>query len=197
MQRSSGTTCMSRMNSLVRRSLRVALVLMVLTAGCVGGAPSSQPGTTAPRPTSTPPTPSARADPCTADEVTVQELMATTDRLECYGGRSISFRAYISGSAAISTCSITPVPGDGWLDVCSGIRRLLMAQPGDEEGVLAFLPPEMSAFEMPADRWVDVLGHFDDPAAQTCGIQGGPTPDPEQVEACRAAFVVEQVFLVD
>ena len=174
--------------SLGRPPSRFVLVLLVMAAGCGVGPPSSAPGT------SLPPSPSASTDPCSSTEVTVQQLMGTDERLECFGGRSVSFRAYVSGMAAITICSITPVPGDGWLDLCAGTRRLLVASPGDEDGVPAFIPPEMSAFDVPADRWVDVLGHFDDPAAQTCGVQGGQTPDPQQVQACRAAFVLEQAF---
>lgn len=125
----------------------------------------------------------------------MQLLMATSERLDCFGNRSLSFRAYVSSMVGISTCSITPDPGDGWLNVCAGPRRLLVANPDDEDGVLAFIPPQMSPSDVPADRWVDVLGHFDDPAAQSCGVQGGLTPDPGQVEACRSAFVLEQAFL--
>jgi hypothetical protein len=45
------------------------------------------------------------------------------------------------------------------------------------------------------DHWVKVIGHFDDPAAARCEVQGedGPTPDEEAVELCRAMFVMDRV----
>jgi hypothetical protein len=44
------------------------------------------------------------------------------------------------------------------------------------------------------DSWMVVTGHFDDPAAASCDREepSGPALDPEQVQMCRQAFVLER-----
>jgi hypothetical protein len=94
------------------------------------------------------------------------------------------------------SCDFSPIPGDGWLNLCSGSRRILVVNPGDEDGLTAFLGPDLSEAEVPMDQWVVATGHFDDPAASSCdreGPNGGAAGDPEQVELCRLAFILERV----
>ena len=138
---------------------------------------------------------------CSAGHVELVALIESSAdvRLECFGGRTIAFRAYVSGMMGAGTCPFSPIPGDGWLNLCSGAQRLLVAEPGDEEALTAFIPPDFAGGAPDFDQWVDVTGHFDDPAAATCDREGpdGPAGDPRQVHACRLAFVLESASPVD
>ena len=117
------------------------------------------------------------------------------DRQDEFGGTHLRFRAYVSQMTGVGTCTVSIAPGDGWLNPCGGPSRILVVAPGREEGLAAFLPPDMVVDLIPVDRWVEVIGHFDDPAAARCGVQGeeGPTPDDQAVKLCRAMFVVDRV----
>lgn len=135
-------------------------------------------------------------EPSTLELVEFGELLAAPpdQPLAEYGSRRIRVRAYASGMMGAGTCAFSPVPGDGWLNPCGGAHRVLVAAPGDDEGMRAMVPPHLPIAGIPMETWVDVVGHFDDPAARSCaaqGADGGSVQDDEIVEACRSLFVID------
>ena len=171
------------------RPMRHLLALAVLVAALCSCAADE--GSASPRVS-----PTASPDVCTGTDVQLVDIlpMSPEQRLDCFGGRSITFVAYVSGMVGAGTCTFSPIPGDGWLNMCGGPSRILVATPGDEEGLGAYLPPTIDRQDIPMDTWIVATGHFDDPAAATCDREGhtGPARDPEHVEMCRMAFVLEE-----
>ena len=190
-QRSSGMTSISSVNR------RLAAVLVAIVAvGC--SSDGVTPTTTPSRAVSTA-DPTGSADPCSSEEVAFAAVMSASpeERLECFGGKTIIFRAYASSIIGVGSCTEQVAPGDGWLNPCGGQARVLIAQPGDGEGLAAYFPPTLQESDVPIEAWVDVSGHFDDPAAQTCGVEGAvasEAPSDEIVEVCRQLFVIDQIF---
>ena len=170
------------------RGLAIVMILM-LAAACGFEHPSESMGSTLL---------TASADPTGGvSTIAFEALMSIpgSDRQEELGGTHLRFRAYVSPMIGVGTCTVSIAPGDGWLNPCAGHSRVLVAAPGRDEGLAAFVPPGMNIDQIPVDHWVEVIGHFDDPAAARCGVQGedGPTPDDEAVELCRAMFVIDRV----
>jgi hypothetical protein len=170
------------------RGLAIVMISLVATA-CASEHPSGSIG-------STPLT--ATADPTSeVRTIAFEALMSISgsDRQEELGGTYLRFRAYVSPMIGVGTCTVSIASGDGWLNPCAGLSRVLVAAPGRDEGLAAFVPPGMDIDQIPVDQWVEVIGHFDDPAATRCGVHAaaGPTPDDEAVELCRAMFVIDRV----
>jgi hypothetical protein len=119
--------------------------------------------------------------------------LAPEERLACYGGRTIQFRASDYGCGSADGQPITFEPE--WLKGSSGCG-FGGAQPGGDWLMLRF-PPGASQGFGPGLTY-DVIGHFDDPAAATCK---GSSNDPdiaapsnaEAVVECRTEFVVESL----
>lgn len=127
--------------------------------------------------------------------------LAPEERLACYGGRTIEFRAEqaqggcgVAGGVPVSYeprwlmseggCGFGPPPGqttsEAWL--------MLRFPPG--------VPNDFGVSPV-----VDVVGHFDDPAAQTCVATANypdvtPPTKAEAVAQCRTQFVVESLTRV-
>ena len=175
-------------NSLRPLELLRAIVMLAILTACTGTASSASADPS-------PDTASASTDPCDADRVELELLIQNSpdSRLECFGGRSISFRGYVSSMIGVGTCTFSPIPGDGWLNLCAGEQRLLVAQPGNEEALAAYIPPNFAGAAPDLEQWIEATGHFDDAAAATCDQEGpdGPADDPKQVYSCRLAFVLE------
>lgn len=118
--------------------------------------------------------------------------LSPEERLACYGGRTISFRAGEDGGCGAA--GGLPVGFEPrWLRSESGCG-FGGEQPGDIWLSLRF-PPGASQAYRPGD---EVTGHFDDPAAETCvGTANYPGVVPpsraEAVALCRTEFVVESV----
>jgi hypothetical protein len=128
---------------------------------------------------------------CEDGEVTLAHLLARElePRVDCFGSRPVSFRAYVSPMVGDGTCLTGPVASDEGLPMCDGPSRILVPLPGDEYGLTALLPEDMDLDDVPADTWIVATGHFDDPAASTCaGHDAG-------VFLCRLAFVLDSVEL--
>lgn len=181
----------------MRRSALALMTLMLLTA-CAG---SSVPGDSQ-SPTAgsaTAPAPAAERDACVEQEVGLVEVLAVEpeSRADCFGSKSISFRAYVSSMIGVGGYPEQLSPGDGWLDPYLTPRRLLVPVPGEDQRVLAALvPPAMSLDDVLTDRWAIVTGHFADPASDTCGrveVDGSVTVDADTIDACRSLFVIEGV----
>ena len=146
------------------------------------------------------PTPSAAA-PCPTSPMTVDRLLAA-DR-SCFGRESIEVTGWLaapSGAGGLAS-GIEPAwlgesqtPNALWLKpreattVCStGVDCLfafLHVQPG--------VGPSLA----PLERWVRVVGHYDDPLSTSCywNRVNDPKTLEQSIEACRASFVVTSVI---
>lgn len=118
--------------------------------------------------------------------------LAPEERLACYGGRTIQFRGGQGGCGAAGGLPVSYEPR--WLRSESGCG--FAPEPGQISLVLRFPPGVPNDFGI--DPTVDVIGHFDDPAAATCvGTANYPEATaPTKAEAvalCRTEFVVESM----
>lgn len=128
--------------------------------------------------------------------------MAYTMRLICYDAQDMTFRGFwpalpedagLGGSCPASGAPI------GWL-VCQSINSAMLAADETEGagggGRLALNLVPGSGLAMPSrGQWVEVTGHFDDPAAQECASAADlMAQDPsELVFTCRLQFVLSAV----
>jgi len=118
--------------------------------------------------------------------------------LACVGDQEVSFvafRANPEGLGGVVEYTVEPA----WLGSLLPDQYLAPSAHADSDGILtgpfmavAVAPEVREAFDALAGRWVVVKGHFDDPAARTCHLPEGPTPD-VIVQMCRAKFVVTGV----
>jgi hypothetical protein len=119
----------------------------------------------------------------------------------CFGGRPLTFRAWSS------RCEGCYYEGPGefeprWLMQPSD--NLVFLSPianGDWGTVEAVLPPSLERDERWREHWVEVTGHYDDPAAASCRLEPAASDeiwyDPiEVVNQCRGRFVITSVTLV-
>lgn len=118
--------------------------------------------------------------------------LAPEERLACYGGRTIRFRGEQGGCGAAGGLPVSYEPR--WLRSEGGCGFGL--EPGQISLVLRFPPGVPNDFGDAAT--VEVVGHFDDPAAATCvGTASYPEATaPTKAEAvalCRTEFVVESL----
>jgi hypothetical protein len=122
--------------------------------------------------------------------------------ISCYGPGPITFQAY---SVACFQCggaqegNLEPA----WL-INSSLNALFLAPDEGNSGWqnTAVLAPDLTLDPAWTDAWVEVTGHFDDPAAATCHIE--PTIDmlpwwsgqQSVIDQCRQTFVVTAVKVV-
>lgn len=142
--------------------------------------------------------PPAVVPPCPQGSVEVHDLLAidATARLTCFGNRSITFVAYLpTPSDACAGTGIEP----HWLRGCAVGVVVPQAAPGNSVGLPARLHPStgLDPSTIPADRWVLVTGHHDDPAAATCREipSAGVLAEPRAVSVleCRKQFVITEM----
>jgi hypothetical protein len=143
----------------------------------------------------------AAEQPCPAPQPTIEKISETpyTLRLVCWSGQELSFRAWwpvIPDDAGLGgACPALELPA-GWL-VCQNINyNGLAANETDPGSRLNLSLDPSSGVTMPErGQYVDVTGHFDDPAASLCA-------DAAQVMAvepiplvfdCRLQFVATSV----
>ena len=139
---------------------------------------------------------------CRPLQPTIDDLAAMTpaERLDCHGGRELTFEAWIPAREYGGTCPFGPpftwmLCEDYWL--ASG--------PGASPGWFQYAFAPGARVDKGADNWgrhVRVTGHFDDPAARDC-----PAPDwdgqlpagwrkmtrADFVTECRQRFVVTEM----
>jgi hypothetical protein len=141
--------------------------------------------------------------PCPTGPVTISTVIAlnANDRVACFGSRELTLRAWVvdPGVGYGGACDpVTPA----WLYVCVlPDWSLAPAKTGTAQlqGVLGGLKrPDASGDLKGVGRWVDVTGHFDDAAAQTCQLAAGPAVAGEPpvgwfVLRCRAEFAVTRI----
>lgn len=137
--------------------------------------------------------------PCDAEEVSLAFILSLepTERLACFGTDEVRFEGYYPQSFGAGGCAGDEVAGDGWLRPCVLEGIVVYPQPGDANGLLVHLHPDMGVQigTVPVENWLTIQGHFDDPAAKTCRkITGGAAvADPAFIEACRQEFVATDV----
>jgi len=133
--------------------------------------------------------------------------MSSGQGLACYGGRLLTFEAYVpapcSGCGGMSAFTVSP----RWLDSVFGSTVNLSAGPGRPEQ-LVFVPPTLGRcaafvdlkacpFHPYSRRRVVVSAHFDDPVAATCRYSEHPAGPgfsrEDAVTGCQASLVVLSV----
>lgn len=109
--------------------------------------------------------------------------------LACFGPQSLTVRGY-SPLPAQGSGGICPVAEElKWL-ACNPDSHQIVSGPDapffDFSALVFAVPPSVT---MPSpEQWIEVTGHYDDPAAQGCTF--GDPPEQSVLE-CRAQFVVE------
>lgn len=140
---------------------------------------------------------------CPAPPPTVVSLseMQSTLRLVCFDDEDMTFVAWwpelpddagLGGACAASDTEVA------WL-VCQNINYNWLAEsPEESQNRLAMSLDPSSGVTMPErGQWVEVTGHFDDPAAQDCGqaAEAMETSAGEVVFNCRLQFVPSAVVV--
>lgn len=122
---------------------------------------------------------------------------------ECYGNASFTVRAWVPLIEGLGGCC-WPDPSPEWL--ARPISGAWLA-PGPTDQMRAtvpiYLPPGVDAGPLATHTWVEVTGHFRDPASDDCR----QTPRPDYAQrlgslqsaqlACRQRLVVERIVAVD
>jgi hypothetical protein len=202
-------------------SIVLSVCSLLVLSGCAGAGASRTPGASAPGasatsfasaspansapPASSPsPTESARP-PATSlpsgcvnpppDLSAIVALDAST-RLTCFGGSSLTFAATVS--KAILDCGIGPRVEPAWFCLPGVFLAVPNASP--DSGVVpldVYWNPSsgLTPASFPADKTVQITGHFDDPAASTCHVTSVPAgqssePSDQVVLTCRETFIV-------
>jgi hypothetical protein len=163
-----------------------------------------------------------RPDRCPAAPVDAGDFarLNELERLACFGNAELTLRAF-NPPPLPTGCGVIPWHTQPrWLWPCVASSWLLLAewQSIEEDGHWgagfdAYLHPALGTCGLDLDRsecpwtgldgqWIEVRGHLDDPAANTCVIQvaEGFSPDPAHLPApdqvilgCRASFVVTSI----
>ncbi len=167
----------------------------------------ASPGDTPAPPASAIPTaltaPFSPSAPCPTGPASISKIMAldANDSVACFGSRPLTFRAWVvdPGEGYGGACEpVIPT----WLNPCVLPDWLLAPGKigkGQIPGQLhALRGPEVTGNLKGVSRWVNVTGHFDDPAAATCRPEAGPAAvgDPPVglfVLRCREQFVVTRI----
>jgi hypothetical protein len=125
----------------------------------------------------------------------------------CYGGRLLTFRAYVEppcdGCGGTSDSVLSP----RWLDGLFG-SSVALSNGADGGEVAAYVPPALGSCYVDHDlstcpfrwywgRWATVTAHFDGPVAQTCRYAEHP-PGPgytrsSAIAECRTKLIVLSV----
>ncbi len=150
----------------------------------------------------------ARAADCPSAPVTIAKLvhLDTTPGNACYGGRLLTFRAYVSPPCdecgGVEAAVISP----RWLDGLLGSSVSLSAGPNRGQ-ISAYVPPALGRctlghtatcpFRPFFGGWATVSAHYDGPVAQTCRY--GPHPagkgfsKQDAIAACQQKLIVLSV----
>ena len=123
------------------------------------------------------------------------------ERLACNPDRTVTVRGWWPKEGDIRRGGgyCPSGPPAGWL-YCQNYNYVFMSERENAEGVgLNVIIDPLSGITMPErGQWIEIVGHFDDPAAQDCdensALPGGGLEDPDQaVLLCRARLVVDSV----
>lgn len=151
--------------------------------------------------------------PCPAQPLTVGELLALADDagyagflgqlnpagLACFGGSDVRVIGFVDepeGLGGVSAIVIEP----RWLTERGLFLHPSSAGTSDASGAfyaVAYPPGSGNPNRRYARRWVSLVAHFDDPAAQTCHAEGpadaDPPTDEEAVAMCRQILVLSSI----
>ena len=150
----------------------------------------------------------ARAADCPSAPVTIAKLvhLDATPGNACYGGRLLTFRAYVSPPCdecgGVEAATISP----RWLDGLLGSSVSLSAGPNRGQ-VSAYVPPALGRcsightatcpFRPFFGGWATVSAHYDGPVAQTCRYDAHPAgkgfSKQDAIAACRQKLIVLSV----
>jgi hypothetical protein len=119
-------------------------------------------------------------------------------RLACFGWSTLTFEAVVF--KPIGDCGAGPQLVPGWFCL-PGVFLAPPNAPLDGSQLIAVYWNPASGLKpasFPYRQTLRITGHFDDPAARTCHLVGGPAgqvtePPADVVLACRETFVVTAV----
>jgi hypothetical protein len=145
--------------------------------------------------------PDPSTDVCSALPTNYLDFMVIDSAavISCYGAAPMTFRAY---SVSCFQCGGGQEgnPQPAWL-INSSLNALYLAPDASNGGwqTTAVLGPDLTVDPAWNDAWIEVTGHFDDPAAATCHLE--PTVDmipwwsgqQSIIAQCRQTFVVTAV----
>jgi hypothetical protein len=121
-----------------------------------------------------------------------------TLRLICFNAEPITFRGWWPGGAAPGGDCAAATTEIGWL-VCQNLNpNSLGADPSESGGRFTVSLDPATGVVMPdGGQWVDVTGHFDDPAAPRCAsvAETMGTDAGSLVFSCRLQFVLSSVVV--
>jgi hypothetical protein len=149
--------------------------------------------------------PNPTADECAPLPTDLLEFIVVDSAaiIACYGDAPITFEAF---SVRCDGCAYEEEgnPQPAWL-LSPGTNQLFLSPEDRNDGSwwnTAVLGPDLTFDSAWTDKWIEVTGHFDDPAAATCrrdvsadsvsywtGLQA-------TVDQCRQNFVVTQVTVL-
>jgi hypothetical protein len=124
------------------------------------------------------------------------------ERLVCFGSRPITLAPVILADGAGSTAQATGSPP--WLADAATIKMFGRAGMDGVDGPLLVRANPSAVATLPIGVWLEITGHFDDPAAAGCrrswAADVGGTISPESVEeqvlSCREQFVITEFHSV-
>jgi len=123
------------------------------------------------------------------------------ERLACYGSTPIRVRGWFpqipEGAGLGCTCgAVLTNPTVAWLlGPALSYNGLVTSESAlFGSGIEVVINPASGVTMPPRGRWLEVVGHFDDPAARDCTPLGGGDQDPVRVVlTCRSELVAESV----
>jgi hypothetical protein len=122
----------------------------------------------------------------------------------CYGDAPLTLTAYVPRCGGCEEPPHSSIYRPEWLNNPAGDRILRLAPVAvdDWSWLDAILAPGLKPHATWAHHWVQVTGHFDDPAAQNCRMRPGPDDErwyagrQEVIDGCRQRFVVTSVTVL-
>jgi hypothetical protein len=144
--------------------------------------------------------------PCpTAAQATTLILVFLDSMAEtCFGEASLTIRGWSPTPDGVGGCCF-PTPDPPWLAGAFPQGWLFPAQPGElgAPTLSLHVPTDVDDAALNSDTWLEVVGHFRDPASATC--RHGPNPGVNvplaaplnAVRICEQRFVVESIRVVD
>jgi hypothetical protein len=142
-------------------------------------------------------------------------VLLTAERLACAASDEWRLIAYVAPSSEGRGCYPVYVANPRWLDPSCNLLFLQLEESEYDsfEGLQPFVHPSCTldadgspcAFEALKGSWVELVGHLDDPAAETCApilssnFEEPPYPPPssdEVVFRCRTRLAVTEVKLI-
>lgn len=116
-------------------------------------------------------------------------------RIACYAGAELTLRGwYPAPPTGQSTCAVAD-PAVTWLVCGDPDAPTLAAEEGTVDvGPLRLTVDPASGVVLPEPgRWLEVIGHVDDPASERCGDAPGDLDPAWLIFHCRTQFVVDAV----